>query len=1450
MGSIASVLQWQCTNCNLINPTENTKCLNCENVRLFEKSSGFNNDGGESRRVYKIIRHYEEIYFKELIHQYFGAHQEVLKLKLPRSPSTPSLTRTWNCQTCSSLNRNSVTWHCLQLYLAPIYTETLKRNLGRDATKATTEDPKTRVFHCFRTRCLSMDSGGLPHTTVCLVPPQCLVIPAGEEVPFKQEHNLAVPPSGRITRAGCVAIVGKQQRSLDESGSDTPYYSNQKINKSLSNISDPVFSDSHCGRPNLPDASTSASGSMGKTRLYCDVCGVCNRNQCSSTTDTSTRYIVTTISRSGSVSLTNSQPIVGAQRNGECGVKEWIAAGTPIASGLDDNYYEVLRQANDAKSNNNPPYENHKVISRAAPHIYENQGVVHNPDNRAEERTEPLYAVVNKHNKVRSRANATDPKYSYIGISDPGGRIAGQLGCVKKAQSETLYATIRHTSPQNNNPQRLPNLMDGGNVKATQIATTSCINRLEQDATGATAAAAAAGGCDGGEVYSKVWKGPRKVTMATPTGPAKAVTPTSVPRMWTCTKCSYAYNPLWVEQCDICESNRTPASLTQPSLITVTKDGGVLRSSGSSKELKSSHGGGFDEVPTLVEVPIATFEQDLEDDFEASLSEAEWTCKKCTLVNSAGSMACVVCGGSKLRSISITEDKTLRKGEFWACHQCTLKNSLSTTTCIACKTTRQVPVISGHQTNYRPYTATGSGHQSTSANAGHGKTGYHHNRQVLASIPANSASGAVASSVSPVASGPATGSSLAVPAQRASRSPSPRHDRSSGAIPKRHSTGAVIGRNASGHANRHSSGSPSTKTWQCPACTFENSSASVVCEICSSHRGLLINNPAGDGIGGAGGVAPTVTPGGDASQMESKLMENLRQIEENEARNKWEHIIQYCRENGELFVDDSFPPAPRSLYYNPNSNTDSNPVVQWRRPSEINCDGGNFPPWAVFRTPLPSDICQGVLGNCWLLSALAVLAEREDLVKEVLDGKWTTVLVDDLLPCDKRGHLVYSQAKRKQLWVPLIEKAVAKIHGCYEALVSGRAIEGLATLTGAPCESIPLQPSSLPMPSEDELDKDLIWAQLLSSRLVKFLMGASCGGGNMKVDEEEYQRKGLRPRHAYSVLDVRDIQNHRLLKLRNPWGHYSWRGDWSDDSPLWTDELREALMPHGASEGVFWISFEDVLKYFDCIDICKVRSGWNEVRLQGTLQPLCSLSCVLLTVLEPTEAEFTLFQEGQRNSEKSQRSQLDLCVVIFRTRSPANPEVGRLVEHSKRQVRGFVGCHKMLERDLYLLVCLAFNHWHTGIEDPSLYPQCVLAIHSSKRLYVEQISPPGFLLADAIISLTLTKGQRHEGREGMTAYYLTKGWAGLVVMVENRHENKWIHVKCDCQESYNVVSTRGELKTVDSVPPLQSGGFSIAHRLTHRLANSRGLHDWGPPGSTHVPPIDNVHGLHAPRLIT
>ena len=395
--------------------------------------------------------------------------------------------------------------------------------------------------------------------------------------------------------------------------------------------------------------------------------------------------------------------------------------------------------------------------------------------------------------------------------------------------------------------------------------------------------------------------------------------------------------------------------------------------------------------------------------------------------------------------------------------------------------------------------------------------------------------------------------------------------------------------------------------WVCPVCTFENGPKRLVCQMCSTPRSNVTESSEDAGTGGDLSASCTSLQ----PRVQSRDMERLREDEESQARDKWNNIISFCKLSQDPFVDDSFPPSGRSLYYNSVSPSleaegardTSHGVTQWLRPQHILTEGEHKVRWTVFRTPLPSDISQGILGNCWLLSALAVLTEREDLVKKILvtkeycqfgayqirlckDGRWKTVLVDDLFPCDKRRQLVYSQAKRKQLWVPLIEKAVAKLHGCYEALVSGRVIEGLATLTGAPCESVPLQASSLPSP-EDELDTEFIWAQLLSSREQGFLMGASCGGGNMKIDEEKFRSVGLRPRHAYSVLDVKDLSGIRLLRMRNPWGHFSWNGDWSDQSDIWTPELRSLLLAGHGDEGVFWISYQDVLIYFDCIDLCR-----------------------------------------------------------------------------------------------------------------------------------------------------------------------------------------------------------------------------------------------------------------------
>ena len=54
------------------------------------------------------------------------------------------------------------------------------------------------------------------------------------------------------------------------------------------------------------------------------------------------------------------------------------------------------------------------------------------------------------------------------------------------------------------------------------------------------------------------------------------------------------------------------------------------------------------------------------------------------------------------------------------------------------------------------------------------------------------------------------------------------------------------------------------------------------------------------------------------------------------------------------------------------------------------------------------------------------------------------------------------------------------------------------------------------------------------------------------------------------------------------------------------------------------------------------------------------------------------------------------------------------------QVRGFVGCHAMLEVGCYIVVCVAFNHWNTAIPEDS-FPDFVLALHSSKKLVLEQV---------------------------------------------------------------------------------------------------------------------------------
>lgn len=49
---------------------------------------------------------------------------------------------------------------------------------------------------------------------------------------------------------------------------------------------------------------------------------------------------------------------------------------------------------------------------------------------------------------------------------------------------------------------------------------------------------------------------------------------------------------------------------------------------------------------------------------------------------------------------------------------------------------------------------------------------------------------------------------------------------------------------------------------------------------------------------------------------------------------------------------------------------------------------------------------------------------------------------------------------------------------------------------------------------------------------------------------------GLVQGHAYSLIGAYEGNGVQLVQVRNPWGQHEWTGDWSDNSPLWTEELR------------------------------------------------------------------------------------------------------------------------------------------------------------------------------------------------------------------------------------------------------------------------------------------------------
>ena len=198
------------------------------------------------------------------------------------------------------------------------------------------------------------------------------------------------------------------------------------------------------------------------------------------------------------------------------------------------------------------------------------------------------------------------------------------------------------------------------------------------------------------------------------------------------------------------------------------------------------------------------------------------------------------------------------------------------------------------------------------------------------------------------------------------------------------------------------------------------------------------------------------------------------------------------------------------------------------------------------------------------------------LVKFFLNGQETPVIVDEHLPIGTNGKPCFATCRDNELWVSLLEKAWAKLHGTYARTEGGLPCFAASHIMGVPSESH----------QHDEVEDFEKFFDLLQSADKRnfTMMAASHGQGENRNDE------GVISGHAYSLISIHEFSHGgkeiKLLKLRNPWGSGEWQGDWSDKSQLWTPQLKKQVGFTDGDDGVFFIELEDYLQHFSWTSIC------------------------------------------------------------------------------------------------------------------------------------------------------------------------------------------------------------------------------------------------------------------------
>uniref|UniRef100_A0A8C7F8A2 Calpain 12 n=1 Tax=Oncorhynchus kisutch TaxID=8019 RepID=A0A8C7F8A2_ONCKI len=309
-------------------------------------------------------------------------------------------------------------------------------------------------------------------------------------------------------------------------------------------------------------------------------------------------------------------------------------------------------------------------------------------------------------------------------------------------------------------------------------------------------------------------------------------------------------------------------------------------------------------------------------------------------------------------------------------------------------------------------------------------------------------------------------------------------------------------------------------------------------------------------------------------------------------------LLDACVKSGSLFSDPTFAPDQSSI----GMPTDPDPKkeIEWLRPKEISAN-------AVFveDTTCTTDICQGQLGDCWLLAALSCLTMHPHLFVKVVPpnqsltesyagifhfmfwqyGEWVEVVVDDRLPV-REGRLLFSYScTRNEYWSALVEKAYAKLIGSYGSLKGGNISEAMEDFTGGIAYSLPVS-SRTPR---------VMWKALSAALSRGSLLSCFIQASNYR-EIGTVTAEGLVKGHAYAITDTDMVKKPDgealLLRLRNPWGFVEYSGPWSDKSKDWDDvdaAEKKRIELKKSEDGEFWMNVEDFTRLFDTVELCSVN---------------------------------------------------------------------------------------------------------------------------------------------------------------------------------------------------------------------------------------------------------------------